>query len=176
MVNRGVDKFVHVVREYCSWAESPRDSQTQNVIEALSILSRLYSFALGLPDVFGEEDAPPIPDEDWKRVYQRFGSLPFNYYSSCFDPHVVPGEEPVVSDAADDLADIWRDLKQGLALYEAGYIEAAVWEWRFHFYIHWGHHAVGVIYAPHCWLAQNSEMLPPNQPLNAIAPKDGAPH
>jgi hypothetical protein len=50
--------------------------------------------------------------------------LPLNHYSTCFDPLIVPAEEPVVGSIPDDLADIWRDVKRGLALYEAGYVEA----------------------------------------------------
>jgi hypothetical protein len=38
---------------------------------------------------------------------------------------------------ADDLADIWRDLKPGLLELDSGArSEDVIWEWRLHFYVH----------------------------------------
>jgi hypothetical protein len=42
---------------------------------------------------------------------------------------------PVVASLADDIADIYRDLKKGFAL--LGSRDGAVWEWRHGFEHHW---------------------------------------
>jgi hypothetical protein len=90
-------------------------------------------------------------------VYERFGGLPFNYYSECFDPLIVPAaEEPVVADLADDLADIWRDVKGGLMLWHDDESDAAAWHWRFHFESHWGLHASSAMYALQTWFSRHS--------------------
>ena len=114
---------------------------------------------MDLPEVSPDADAPTIGEDEYRVVLKRFGALPFNYYSQCFNPLVVPAEEPVTADLADDLADIWNDVKRGLILYESGAIEAAVWEWRFHFSAHWGHHACGSLYALQAWFSQNDDDL-----------------
>ena len=124
---------------------------------ALHLLSKLYQQALLLPSMFGEEKPDEVTHGAWKIVYARFDSLPFNYYMQCSRPHNVPDDLPGVADLADDLADIWRDLKRGLSLYNAGHIPAACWEWQQGFWQHWGNHAAGGIYALHSWLAEHQQ-------------------
>ena len=63
----------------------------------------------------------------------------------------------MVADLADDLADVWRDVKRGLSLFNAGHVEAACWEWRQGFLATLGYHAAGGIYALHTWLAERSQ-------------------
>ena len=51
---------------------------------------------------------------------------------------------------SDDLADIWRDLKEGLLVYAKGTEKArqhAIWMWTFEFHGHWAHHAVSALNA-----------------------------
>ena len=63
-------------------------------------------------------------------------------------------EASVTNSLADDLADIYRDLKAGLSLYEAEHPIDAAWEWRFRFQIHWGQHLVGAMRPIHEYLAE----------------------
>lgn len=63
---------------------------------------------------------PGLAHEDWLAVYQRFCALPFNEYASYAQPHDREDPSPGIGNVADDLADVWRDLKGGLALYEKG--------------------------------------------------------
>ena len=47
---------------------------------------------------------------------------------------------------SDDLADIWRDVKEGLLEIDRGKETStmeAVWHWRFSFETHWAHHVAG---------------------------------
>jgi uncharacterized protein DUF5063 len=71
-----------------------------------------------------------------------------------FDPLVVPQEETVTADLADDLADVWGDLKGGLLLLHQGDRVGATWHWAFHFSAHWGHHATAALYALQSWFSQ----------------------
>jgi len=51
---------------------------------------------------------------------------------------------------ADDLADIWRDLRTGLnAMATESRWEDVGWEWRFGLQTHWGKHAVDALAALH---------------------------
>jgi hypothetical protein len=71
--------------------------------------------------------------------------LPINAYSVVFDPLEFDPQEqnspqPVMAMIDDDLADIYADLMDGLALYRACQYQDAVWQWHFSFYAHWGRH------------------------------------
>ncbi len=105
------------------------------------------------PDI----DAESIGDDESKKVYARAAALPFQYYSSTFYPLVVPPEDHEIGDLADDVADIYRDISAGLALFDAGHVAEAQWEIRFSFLTHWGRHASGAIRALHCWYADAYE-------------------
>jgi hypothetical protein len=160
-----IDAFAAVAEDYCAWAEQNGDAADPDAdldadpdadaTAARTLLAELFRRAIDLPspDAGDDADAPEIPPDEYQRVYQRFGGLPFNYYSECFNPLTVPAEEPVTADLADDLADIWRDVKAGLLLYRGGNRNAAAWIWRFHFDVHWGHHATAAIYALQSWFS-----------------------
>jgi len=52
---------------------------------------------------------------------------------------------------ADDIADIYRDLKEGLVLHHSGLATPndILWEWRLLFYSHWGDHAMNALRTIH---------------------------
>jgi len=57
---------------------------------------------------------------------------------------------PIYASISDDLTDVWNDVKKGLSIFDSGKpncIEDAVWNWRFLFGSHWGHHTAGAIWA-----------------------------
>ena len=58
--------------------------------------------------------------------------------------------------SADDLADIYRDLKEGLELYEAGHVAEALWEWSQSFNTHWGRHASSALHALQAYAADEN--------------------
>ncbi|WP_255988681.1 DUF5063 domain-containing protein [Chitinolyticbacter albus] len=146
-----LDDFARVAQDFCDWAEAPARSVDEEVGIALRLVSQLYSHALNLPELFDEEEVPDTAHQDWFAIFKRFGALPFNYYGACFEPTDVADSLPGVGDVADDLADIWRDLRGGLALHQKGNRPAAAWAWRNSFHTHWGRHATSALYALHCW-------------------------
>lgn len=146
--------LILTAREYCDWCRSEPGSKLEEGQKAQSLLVQLYAQVLELdapsqydPDI----DPKRVGDDEWKKVYARAAALPIQYYSSYFDPLVVPPEDHEIGDLADDVADIYRDLSAGLALFDAGHEEEAQWEIRFSFLTHWGRHASGAIRALHCW-------------------------
>ena len=127
--------------------------------EALLELTALYLAAIGLPSPFvaeaESEHSLRVNDEEFDQVRTHCRRLPFQYYGEIFDPTVIPPEEPVVGDVADDIADIYRDVITGLRLFDASLVDDALWEWGFGFRTHWGKHASSAIRVLHCWLASN---------------------
>lgn len=168
MSTEGLRAFAHEVRAYCQWCERPEPNETEYAAAraALRFVGMLQQLALPLD--FPED--PPVIDADrpsqdeWQAVCRRFKSMPFSYYNGFFDPHENVGvtSEAGVDDLLDDLADIWRDLRHGLDLWDAGEEAAAQWEWVFGYRSHWGRHAAGAQYALHCWMADYGGWLDPN--------------
>lgn len=155
------EAFSLIAKEYCSWAEGFTVTQEEDgVKEAIVFLVTLYSGALKLLEngCGNEVKAREVTDKEWKVIYTRFGLLPFNHYSASFSPAKLDGEQ-CAGDIADDLADIYRDLKDGLWLFENGNVTEAVWEWKQTFTMHWGRHAVSALNALHCYMADESVFL-----------------
>src|ERR1051326_5539690 len=125
--NTELDAFAEVAEEYCNWAEQPSGSGIAEARRARRLLIELLWRAVDLTSTFSEGDTKDVSNDLYQKLYARFGVLPFNYYSECFDPLVIPPEEPVVADLADDLADIWRDVKVGLTLWYELKASAAAW-------------------------------------------------
>lgn len=147
-----VERFGVAARKFCAWAEAKPSSPKRELRTARQLLSEVYAAAIRLPDA-----KPATGDEKsslrvaaWKKVYRRFGRLPINKYSDLFDPTKIPAETPVTGDLADDLADIYRDLVEGVRLDSAGRHNEALWQWQMNFRFHWGRHAVSALRVLHC--------------------------
>lgn len=140
-----LETFALLAHEFCSWTEAPPMDENAELRCARRLLSRLYAAALDLPEGVPTDDERVVGAAlGYKDAFRRFGALPINMYETC-DPLILLGEEPAVGDVADDLADIYADLQRGLAMYRAGELDAAAWEWSFSFRYHWGDHAVGAL-------------------------------
>jgi hypothetical protein len=122
-------------------------------MEATRLLARVYAASLELPDVRLDyyPSPPEIPVDDKRAIFRSFAPLPFQYYQQFYDPSVDSTDEPVVGDLADDLTDVYVDLKGGLALLDRSSEPEAVWHWRYLFGIHWGRHATSALRVLHCY-------------------------
>lgn len=160
MTGEPLQRFAEAAANYCAWSEAPHKDEIEDARAALRHLSELHALALGLRELGSapEVDVDRLSDAAWRSAYERFTRLPFVHYASIFDPVGEMGREPdvVTGDLADDLADIYRDLCAGLAMFRAGHVSSAEWEWAFTFRHHWGRHAASAIHALHCWFADEA--------------------
>lgn len=109
---------------------------------------------LELPDVTDEEELTDlVATHQWTLVRDRFAHLAFNGYWAVFEPLKDAPEDPIFNLLSDDLADIHRDVKEGLLLYDQGKLDDGVWEWRFNYDIHWGRHLTGALHAIHSYFS-----------------------
>lgn len=131
-----LEAFFHTATAFCQWAEGHPSRPDEDAHIARRLLSTLYAQAHALPVLFEEADTPDVPLDAWNAVYQRFGALPFTTYAVYLERHDTTDPSPGVGDLADDLADIWRDLKGGLLLDHQGNHAAAAKEWRDAFHSH----------------------------------------
>lgn len=108
----------------------------------------LYRAALDLALPEDAEDAAPpsaVTNDEAAALQRRLSDQlgDFDVYRLVFDPYELDAP-PVAGSLADDVADIYRDLKSGLA---ATNDAEATWQWRFGFDTHWGRHAAHALYA-----------------------------
>lgn len=148
-----VQEFYRMAKEYCQWAENGPEQGSDELYQAMKHLSALYRQALIMPssDSEGDELEVGITKLDSEHVYRRFSSLPFQYYHEIFHPVTQEPEEPTTGDLADDLMDIYIDLKEGVLLFEIGKPANAVFQWGTTFGFHWGRHALSALKAMHCY-------------------------
>jgi hypothetical protein len=105
-------------------------------------------------------DGLRIGDEEFGRAVTRFGGLPFNFYRVVFNPHdFEPDDEPVTGMLADDLADIYRDLDEGLDNARNGHIDDACFDWSHSYMSHWSRHAVNALAAIEIFRTDNYERV-----------------
>ena len=123
-------------------------------------LAGLVAAASRLPEVSpSEADLPDGPSQsEWHAclaaVQRVLGD--WDGYWTTTAAHGEGAQEAVMLPLSDDLADVWRDLKQGLLALDAGAPRDDVaWEWRFGFSAHWGRHATEALRALHARLAQD---------------------
>lgn len=150
------DEFASVAAEFCQWAEGRPEDPVAEFETAHRLTARLYHLGLSLPSGI-ESTTGDIPsqrrsDEESQAMYERFASLPFDYYKTVDEPHDLEELEAVVPPLAqlgDDMRDIYFDLRVGLDLFERGARIDAAWTWKFGFESHWGEHAASALNALH---------------------------
>lgn len=145
------EQFAVAASLFCRFVEGRPDPKDLQVCRLLaSMLCELTALGFALPDV---EPANERPLGDGITV--DVPALPCGHlYWEIFDPYegvakAQPGE-PVLGDLADDVLDVYRDLKVGLAVWKSDAPDGrdeAVWYWKFQFKVHWGEHVTGALRA-----------------------------
>lgn len=152
-----LDRFSAVVARFCSVVDSaPNLERSDFVAQLYRTLPKLIDEAISLPEVERINRNPTRKTvrqkiDEWDRLYtslkQKLGD--WDSYMQVFDPTrdtaAIPGS------LADDIADIYRDLKERLVLKgtHGSEPEELIWEWKFGFQSHWGKHAMDALLAIH---------------------------
>ncbi len=139
-------------RNYCSFVEHAFEFPLDKRLESTRRrLLALYSAALLLPaGELDEED--DLPSEEQPKGWVGFGEKDF--YWEIYDPYV--DADRVGGLLSDDVLDVYGDVREGLAYWDADRQQRAIWAWRFLFEIHWGDHAVDALRALHRACKTNS--------------------
>lgn len=156
--DEAVSHFAKSAQEFCSLLEkSASISDKEFVQQAAYLLATLYAAGLSLPTLDNEPEEQQASIEDTsfehtseieRQTGQKLGK--HNLYWEFYDPY--DQSNPLTTTLSDDLSDIYRNIKPGLIAYQKGTarsVSAAVWEWKFHFIIHWSDHAVDALRAIH---------------------------
>lgn len=136
-----IDAFVATVREFVGLVDSDLPVELFDV-RRLLLLLQFHITAVETAPHAADSDGIRPDDDSYRRAVGRFGGLGFDFYRVVFDPHHLDAtEDPVFGNLSDDLADIYRDLADGLSMAEAGHIVDACREWSFSYQAHWARHA-----------------------------------
>ena len=174
--NQDILNFVTTAKRFCGLIEVRFYDAEAWVEQVLPVLSDLYASAHHLPELSiknapeVEEGVFDVSDMEWKQVLDNVASLlkDQRYYREFFDPSepIDKEVEPVIADIADDLSDIYRDIKPGLRAWDIendALIPDIVFNWiNPNFGSHWGDHALSALRVLHaiCFLRgiQNNHM------------------
>jgi hypothetical protein len=129
-----------VARHYCELVESLNEGNTQWLQEIASLLPRLHAAvaALNLPDPDHSHHA--VADLDARfELYTHLRRLLGERDSYWMEFDVAGDGQTMSGSLADDLTDIYCELKQGLHLLDQQ-PQKAVEDWHKGFHLHWGQH------------------------------------
>ncbi|GAC1542968.1 MAG: hypothetical protein NVS2B7_16440 [Herpetosiphon sp.] len=162
-VHPGVVRFVEKARALCNLVETDVADQASWMSQTLVAIADLYAAAhyLPVPDI---EPASGYADDrfvltkaEYQKAFQHLGSIlgDKRFYSSYVDVTRLPGvpELPAVGDLADDLADIYGDIKPGLRAWDENddnFLADIIFDWKEPLFArHWGCHSVDALRALH---------------------------
>jgi hypothetical protein len=137
--------FLSAARQYIETIDAPSPADLEQICAKLhGDLLELQLAAIDLPETEVDGSDPAMVTEA-KRADR--GKLKENFpirYSMPDQVLEISGETPVIREMSDDLADIYDELQDLLALDEAGYIDDTVWQARSGYIEDWGFLAVSV--------------------------------
>lgn len=169
-------RFASACQRYCDIVDaSNRTEKIELLVQLYRALPELILEAIQLPDTDpwkrDEEEGSDLDltpsarpsvrmtNQEWGDLYklpkEKLGEPPF--YWTVFNP--VEDKEAIEASLADDIADVYRDVIEGVQLLgkTAASPGEIIWEWRISFHSHWGDHAIQALRTIH-WLL--SDKLP----------------
>lgn len=141
-------EFVQVAKQYCSLIDHVPEIGDDWLLPLCRLLPKLHAAVESLRDPGGHDVLVELADLDarfelFSRLHEELGRR---------DSYWMEFDEPVAGDAghehsmsgslADDLTDIYFELKRGLQLLEAVSADEVAHLWQAGFQQHWGQHLV----------------------------------
>jgi hypothetical protein len=153
-----VIEFVAVANEYCSFAENAVSFSKRDFLQkSARILPLLYYKASLLPVVdsaFEEGNEKYVSENQYEfirlAIVSKLGS--HNDYQEVYDPVYRDSNEASYGSLAEDIADIYQDLKDFIMVYRVGTVEImqeALFEIRTGFEQYWGQRLVNALRVIH---------------------------
>ncbi|MBN1107372.1 MAG: DUF5063 domain-containing protein [Bacteroidales bacterium] len=165
--SHNVVELVAVANEYCKYAENASDIGGLEMLKIMQrLLPLLYLKASLLPALepfFTDGNEKFVTENDWNNVHNilrlKLGNA--NDFTKEFSDTLDDTALPVPVTIAENMADIYQDLKDFLLLYQTGTTEVmndAVWECRLNFETIWGKKLINTLSAIHAFLYSGQEI------------------
>ncbi len=182
LYSKNVIEFVATANDYCTFLENADAFNLKEfVYETHKILPLLYSKATLLPEIetrMEEATEKFVTEGDYNMLHDSLLSKlgQYNDYQEVFDPLRQESEDPVSASIAEDLTDIYQDMKDFLMSYRISTNEImndAIWECHENFRNYWGQRLVNVIRALHNLQYGDAELEDQNGRQGHINEKNG---
>lgn len=165
--SRNVIEFVAVANEFCKYAEHARELRGDELLKILQrILPLLYlkgSLLPALEPFFEDGNEKFVTEAAWERINsslkEKFGTA--DAYPEIFNGESSEPDNPLPASLAENMTDIYQDLKDFLLLYQTGTREImndAVLECRMNFENFWGQKLVNSLRAIHRFIYSGEEI------------------
>ncbi|MEG1617511.1 MAG: DUF5063 domain-containing protein [Bacteroidales bacterium] len=125
--SRQTVEFVTVAAEYCAFIEKANQLEKAEFVDkCVKLLPLLYLKAILLPETeFGleEEVERVVSEENYEYIRSTIGRLlgAQDDYLEVFIEDMQYSENPIAANISEDLADIYQDLKDFIAVFSQGY-------------------------------------------------------
>ena len=156
--SRNTVEFVTVAAEFCAYIERANEHSRKEFIDTLlKLLPLLYIKAQMLPDgeALNEDELETfVTEETYEVVRITLAELLAQYdtYLDVFVAEMKYSDTPVTKSIAEDLSDIYQDVKNFVTQFQIGINETmhdAILECREHFSLYWGQTLVNTLRALH---------------------------
>ncbi len=163
-----VNDFAKGAKGYCDLVDEYKlKTRSEFIYYAFLYITDLCNMAIQLPRISEVQDIDISRDKNTDPKFDQMKVLceflgDWVYSRQVFDGTAPEGDrqgDVVTADLADDLTDIYRNLRDGLKYFDEGDPDEAVWQWKFSFGIHWGRHATSALRAIYCRLAKGEMEL-----------------
>lgn len=138
------NQLVAIARRYCELIESMEAGHREPLAQLNEILPRLHAAMAAVGPTGDEaEDDPSIDLDQRFELFTRLRRLLGDLDGYWMEYDVTPNRQEMSGSLADDLTDIYWELKQGLARLKGnGDARRTLGLWRTGFCRHWGQHVV----------------------------------
>ncbi len=139
-------ELIETARQYCRLIEQGGE-QTDLLKPLIRILPRLHAGIVALHDPGGASLPPELADFDdrfdlFSELRAKLGELDMYWLEYDEPTEPAAGVDHRSGSLADDLTDIYFELKRGLNMLEAAGMDEVAHLWEVGFRQHWGQHLV----------------------------------
>jgi hypothetical protein len=136
-------EMVTVAGDFCQLVDDGGKATRDWLEQLFRLMPRLHSAVTALA-ALDSDDAPPCPvdlDERFER-YSQLRRLLGERDSYWLEFDAAPEDVHMSGSLADDLTDIYFDLRHGLDLFDELWPQRAAQIWQSTYRVHWGQHLV----------------------------------
>jgi hypothetical protein len=142
--NTALTDMVDVAEDYCRLIDDAGRQKSDWLERLYRLMPRLHSAVTAL-SALEADDSSPAPPVDLDERFERYSQLrrllgDRDHYWLEFD--AAPEEIHMSGSLADDLTDIYFDLRHGLTLFDEVWPQRAANAWQSSYRVHWGQHLV----------------------------------
>jgi len=157
--------FIRIAEHFCRLIEHSSEKTALQILqETYTLLPQLCLSAMRLLDIKRTSDysAPSILGENWQAMFNSLREYFSEYdrYQDISDPYDASDHEIMQLSLANDLCEIYENIKPGLNEWEKTSVAEKrdiIWEWKFSYENHWGDHATRAFRALYHLLNQHIE-------------------